>query len=150
MKDTENVKNYCKTEVEPNSILPRAYHVIDGLWFLATQNTLAFTIVCPQKQKETMIVNPPLGIIKLNMPCTATNSYLTLLPYYHNESKSNIQDQFIGNLKSYNGSNLQIWKPFISTVCNFTKNRYSCSTKRHQRNSHETLILTAYKSRKSG
>ena len=22
MKDTENIKNYCKTEVEPNSILP--------------------------------------------------------------------------------------------------------------------------------
>ena len=26
-----------------------------------------------------MIVNPPLGIIKLNMSCTATGSYLTLL-----------------------------------------------------------------------
>ena len=25
MKDTENVKNYFKTEVEPNSLLPRAY-----------------------------------------------------------------------------------------------------------------------------
>ena len=25
MKDTENVKNYCKNEEEPHSILPRAY-----------------------------------------------------------------------------------------------------------------------------
>ena len=56
MKDTENVKNYCKTEAEPNSILPRSYHVIDGLWFIATQNTLKFTVVCPQKHKETLIV----------------------------------------------------------------------------------------------
>ena len=31
MKDTENVKNYCKAEAEPNSILPRAYNIIDGL-----------------------------------------------------------------------------------------------------------------------
>ena len=31
MKDSENVKNYCKTEVEPNPILPRAYQIIDGL-----------------------------------------------------------------------------------------------------------------------
>ena len=31
MKDAKNVKNYCKTDVEPNSILPRAYHIIDGL-----------------------------------------------------------------------------------------------------------------------
>ena len=30
MKDTKNVKNYCKTEVKPDSILARAYHVIDG------------------------------------------------------------------------------------------------------------------------
>ena len=53
MKDTENVMNYCKTEVEPNSILPRAYHVIDGLWFIATHNTLTFNVVCPQKQKDS-------------------------------------------------------------------------------------------------
>ena len=121
MKDTENVKNYCKTEVEPNSILPRASHIIDGLWFIASQNALAFNVVCPQKQKETLTVNPPLGIIKHNMSCTATSNYLNLLPYYHNESKSNIQVQFINNLKSDNGSHLQMWKPFISIVPNFTK-----------------------------
>ena len=41
MKDTENAKNNCKTEVEPNSILPKTtYHIIDGLWFIATQNIL--------------------------------------------------------------------------------------------------------------
>ena len=57
MKDTDKVKNFCKTEVEPKSALPKAYHLIDCLWFIASQNTLAFTIVCPQRQKETMIVN---------------------------------------------------------------------------------------------
>ena len=31
MKDTENIKNSCKTEVEPNYILHRAYHIFDGL-----------------------------------------------------------------------------------------------------------------------
>ena len=31
MNDTENVKNYCKTDVEPNSVLPRAQFAIDGL-----------------------------------------------------------------------------------------------------------------------
>ena len=73
------------------------------------------------------------------MPCTAANSYLTLLPYYHNESKSNIQDQFPDNRKAYNGSDLQIWKPFTSTVPNFTKNRYNCSIERLQRDSHDIL-----------
>ena len=74
LKDTENVKNCCKTEAEPNFILPKAYHIIDCLWFIASQNTHTFTVVCPQKQKETMIVNPSLGVIKLKMSCTATSS----------------------------------------------------------------------------
>ena len=56
----------------------------------------------------------------MNMSFTATSSYL-LLPYHHNESKSNVQDKFFDNLKSCNGSNVQIWKQFISTVPNFTK-----------------------------
>ena len=47
--------------------------------------------------------------------------YLTLLPFYHNESKSDIQDHFIEKLKNYNGSPVQIWKPFISAIPNFTK-----------------------------
>ena len=51
MKDTENVQNYCKNETEQISILHRAYHVIDGLWLIATQNTLILIVVCPQKQK---------------------------------------------------------------------------------------------------
>ena len=80
MKDTENVKNNFKAEVEPNSILPRAYHIIDGLWFIAMYNTLTLTVVCPQKQKETLIVNQSRGIIKLNMSFTGTSSYLTFLP----------------------------------------------------------------------
>ena len=78
------------------------------------------------------------------MSCTATRSYLTLLSYYHNKRKSNIEDHFLYNLKLYNGCNLHIWKPFISTVPNFTKQKDTKEIPmRH-------LILTAYKSRKSG
>ena len=55
------------------------------------------------------------------MSCSATSSYLALLPYCHNKSKLNIQDQLKDNLKSYNESDLQIWKPVISSVPDFTK-----------------------------
>ena len=58
MKDTVNVETCCKTEVESNSILPITYHIIDGLSFIVSQNTLTLTAVHPQKQKETMIVKP--------------------------------------------------------------------------------------------
>ena len=120
MKDTENVKNYCKNGVEPNSILPREYHIIDGLWLITTQNALTLTVVSLRNERKLLVVNPLVGIIKLNMCCTATSGYQTLLTYHHIESKSNIQVQFIDNLKSYNGYNFQIWKPFISSMPNFT------------------------------
>ena len=81
MNDAENVKNYCKNDVEPNSILPKTYLIIDDL-FIASQNILLFTVVCPQKQKETMIVNPHLGTIKLNMSCTAKSSNVTYYPIF--------------------------------------------------------------------
>ena len=61
MKDTENVNNYCRIEVEPNSILTRAYHVIDGQWFIATQN---IHIHC-NLPSET----------KADSDCKSTNSY---------------------------------------------------------------------------
>ena len=62
-----------------------------------------------------------MRIIKLNMSCSASSDYLTLLPYYHNESKSDVSDQFINNLKSYNGSKFKIWEPFLENQPNFTK-----------------------------
>ena len=97
-----------------------------------------------------MIINPPLGMNKLNMSCTGASSYLTLIPYYRNESKLNIQDQFTDNLKSYNGSYLQIWKPFILTMPNFTKPDIPTVLKDTKENPMQHLILTVYKSRKSG
>ena len=36
MKDTENVKHYCKAEVKANLFLPRAHYFINGLWFITT------------------------------------------------------------------------------------------------------------------
>ena len=84
------------------------------------------------------------------MPCAATSSYLSLLPYYHNESKLRIQDLFIDNFKSYNGSNLQIWNPFISTVPNCTNTAILAVLKDTKKILMRHLILTAYKSRKLG
>ena len=102
-------------------VLPIASHIIDGLWFVAEQQVVTFTVVCPGKEKETVDIDPPIGMIKLNMSCTALSMYLTLLPYYHNESKSDIQDHFIENLKEYDGSKIEIWKPFTTAIPNFTK-----------------------------
>ena len=117
--------------------MPKA-HIVAGLWFVVTQQILTFAVVCPDKRRETLILHAPLGMIKLNMSCAASSSYLTLLPYYQNESKSNIQDHFIDKLKNYNGSQIQIWKPLISVLPNFTKSDIPEMLK-STKNAHETL-----------
>ena len=66
-------------------------------------------------------MHPTLGMIKLNISCAASSSYLTLLVYFHNESKSGIPGLFIEKLKNYSGSQIQICKLFISAIPNFTK-----------------------------
>ena len=57
--------------VRSNSILPNAFYIADGLWFVATQQILTFAVICPDKRRETLIVHPPLGMIKLNMSYAA-------------------------------------------------------------------------------
>ena len=100
MKDEERIAKNSNSITELNSVLPTASHIIDGLWFVAAQQVVTFTVVCPGKKKETVDIDPPIGMIKLNMSCTALSTYLTLLPYYHNESKSDIQDHFIEILRN--------------------------------------------------
>ena len=77
-------------------------------------------------------------------------SYPTLLPYYHNESKPDIQDHFIEKLKNYNGSDFQIWKPFISAIPNFTKSYIPEMLKDTNEIPMRHLIMTIFNSRKSG
>ena len=139
-KDDEN----CDSVVKPNSILPKASHIVDG------QQILTFAVAFPDKRKETLIVHPPLGIIKLNMPCPASSSFLTLLSYYHNESKSDIQDHLIEKFKNYNGSQIQIWKSFISAIPNFIKCDIPEMLKDTKGKPMRHLIMTIFNSRKSG
>ena len=67
MKDEERIAK--NSIIEPNSVLPTASHIIDGLWFVAAQQVVTFTVVCPgkKKEKETVDIDPPISMIKLNM-----------------------------------------------------------------------------------
>ena len=89
MKDAENVKNYYKTEVEPYSILPRAYHVIDGLLFIATQNTHIHCSL-PSETKGDSDCKPNLRSNETKHVLYHYKYLPNLITLYHNESKSNI------------------------------------------------------------
>ena len=82
MKNKENVKIYCKAEVIPNSLLPKATCVLDGIWIVTTQRDLLFSIVCPNYTK-VVLTKPSMAVISLDMGCSASNDHVTLTPFYH-------------------------------------------------------------------
>ena len=73
-----------------------------------------------------------------------------MLHYYHNKSKFDIQDHFIEKLKNYSGSQIQIWKPFISAIPNFTKSYIPEMLKGTKGVPIRHLIMTIFNSGKSG
>ena len=149
LKDEEIIKKSRQTIVAPKSILPQASHFMDGLWFVATQELLTFAVVCPQKEKKTIHMNPLIGMIKLNMSCTAKSDYLTILSYYHIRSVMNIQDQFLHGLSLYNGSTYKIWEPFLTFIANFTNPHILDELKDTKETPVRHLTMTACKIRKT-
>ena len=83
MKNKHNVNAHCQTEVIPNSILLKATYVFDGIWIIAMQAGLSFSIVCKNYNKM-LLSNPPISVLSLEMGCFASNDYVTLMPDYHN------------------------------------------------------------------
>ena len=70
LKGEERIQKSSQSIVAPNSILPQASHVTDGLRFVATQTVMTFTVVCPQKRKE-------------NHTCEPTNHYDEIECFLH-------------------------------------------------------------------
>lgn len=123
MKRPEDIDRYCRVLVEPSSILPMANYISSGSWLVTTDSPLDFAIACHgSKYKNTFNkrIYPPLSILMLNETCTATNDYLTLLPFYNKESSySIVDDSFTKLLHNYNITSRKLWKPFHNSLPKF-------------------------------
>ena len=71
MKNKDNVKPYCQTEVIPNSLLPKTTYVFYGIWIIAMQTELSFSIVC--KNYTKVMLPKPKSVLSLEMGCSASN-----------------------------------------------------------------------------
>ena len=122
LKNTENVRKYCKSTVYFDSQLPVAEYIHSIVWVVATYETMKFTIVC-QDQSEMqreITVHPSLGTVKLNMTWGAANDYLRLPLYYEKEIKGHISDTWGSPLKLGNITQFSIWSNFSSVFPNIT------------------------------
>lgn len=94
-----------------------AEYLSEGVWLVATQVALRFTVVCRNSENRITsnkrIVKPPIGIVRWNMSCAASNDYIKLLPFFQKKSQYNIVDPIDNLIKTYtNISNVALWTPF--------------------------------------
>ena len=124
MDHKDNVNKFCQAIISPSSTLPLANYLFNGMWAIVTVKQLQFTIVCQASNLRDSIitVNPPLGLVQLPVSCTASNNYLFLPAFYHNESKYEISDLFKDDTSLFNISNINLGKPLTSKIpnCNGT------------------------------
>ena len=100
---------------------------------------LRFSVTCPGNKRSIFISRPPLDTTKLGMSCSTTSDYLTLLPYYHNESRVAVSSPLENHLTSSNSTRFQLWEPFLSKLPNFTKMELPPELKDVKRDPHETF-----------
>ena len=99
-----------------------AEYLTDGNWIITTQRKLVFSLVCQENQGgvREIEVQPPLDIIRLPMSCSASNEYMSLMPYYQKESKFQVEDSISELLLNARVANATIWKPFHEKLPNFS------------------------------
>ena len=113
------INKFCQTIISPSSTLLLANYLFNGMWAIVAVKPLQFTIVCQASRDSIIRVNPPLGLVHLPVSCAASNNYLYLPAFYHNESKYEIADPFKDNTSLFNISNINLWKPLTSKIPNF-------------------------------
>ena len=119
MKNSKSIDKICQKEVIPNSVLPMAHYLFDGVWIISSQKLLKFSVVCPNYTK--MIgTKPPLETITLEMACSGSNDYMTLMPYYHRESKHELSETYLSVLHINNKTQFNLSQPFTDRLPNFT------------------------------
>ena len=120
MNNVEIIETVCQKEVIPNSVLPKANYLFDGIWIVASQKELKFSVVCSNYTKM-VTANPPLDVIALGMACSGSNDYMTLTPYYHKESQHELSVTFQSLRYLKDNSHLKLWHPFTDKLPNFTR-----------------------------
>ena len=123
MKNNDGIKQNCILLVEPLARLPAVRYITNGLWVIATQREQTFTILCHQGKSttKTAVVKPPMGTLKLDMTCSASNGRLSLRPYYREESAYGGKDDYGEILTIGNSTGIKLWDPITRSFPGFGK-----------------------------
>ncbi|MEW8543129.1 MAG: hypothetical protein AB2693_06300, partial [Candidatus Thiodiazotropha sp.] len=120
------ITEFCHKTVMPNSYVPQAIYIADGLWIIISQKELRFSVTCQKSNSalKSLIIKPPLDVVAVNSKCEASNDYLSLMPYYMSETKQEITDEFVSMVKeNLNITSNTLWKPFLQNITHYKHTR---------------------------
>ncbi len=85
---------------------------------IASENELKFNMSDPKPiaKHQTIVISPPLGFMRLEQSCRASNRYLTLPAYYVKENSMYKVDDLAILLKRRNASKLGYGAHSINTL----------------------------------
>ena len=112
LNDKRSKDKYCRINVRPNDVLPRAAYIRRGVWMVSTTQKLRMRVTCDAPhigQDYTITIRPPLDVISIKENCIATGSQLTL-PRYH-ELTTDKRFQIKPNF-TFRRRNFTLWEPF--------------------------------------
>ena len=118
-------KSTCSAIVKPNTRLPLASYISDGIWIVASMNKFRLIIRCPKGNGIDKEITPPLITVPLQEGCSAYSDYFTLTPIYTMKSVEMLGNSFTTLFKSFKTLNVTIWQPFHSAISNLKKNKNS-------------------------
>jgi len=115
MERKDKIVKHCVTVIHSKSTSPRAQYLSDGQWIITSQNRQDFTVKCHNTSLSTSIqtTKTPIDIFTLKIGCSAINGYMTLPPFYHFESKYQLNNTLHSFLSKYYVGAIQLWKPII-------------------------------------
>ena len=111
LESVTEINKYCLTMVQPSHISPRAQYLLNGHWVIVSNTSLTFKVICKGTDTSGIIkTKVPLDTISLGIGCSAFSGQITLLPYYHKESKYNLTNSLEMFLKKFRINTLSLWR----------------------------------------
>jgi hypothetical protein len=108
----------CKTIVTP--VMDKSttgVYLSNGNWIIVLSEQMQMTFVCPDQPSYKKLLFPPIAHVNLSLGCYASGSDIMLPPYFHSESRYELQAPEI-----MVPDNFHIWAPVLEVI-NSTKHQ---------------------------
>ena len=111
--DPEAVNKLCKTSVLLNTQLPEAEYLAEGSWAVSSSKTLNFHVKCTDETTSKLTARHPIDIIKVPPGCSASSDFLSLNPYYVQQSSVKMNLTKPVKRTQITFPDLSLWKPLL-------------------------------------